>query len=105
MIMEAIKSLNKPFIDPSPKPLKPSPAVPHNHGSSKGAKPKASTKLFSPRKVEDTMNQFGLNMLRSQNNDEIVSEPIIQSLIRVYLFYFFNYFGSCAMAWRVGWLI
>ena len=95
MIMEAIKNLNKPFIDPTPKTLKPSPAVPHNHGSSKGAKPKASTKLFSPRKVEDTMNQFGLNMLRSQNNDEEVSEALIQYLIRVYLFYFLDSFRSC----------
>ena len=69
--MEAIKSLNKPFIDPSPGPLKPSPAVPHNHVNGKGAKAKGSTKLFSPRKVEDTMNQFGLNMHRSQNDDDV----------------------------------
>jgi hypothetical protein len=71
MIMEAIKALSQPIIEPS---------APVGRVS-----PKASNKLFSPRKVEDTMNQFGPNMHRSQSDEEVIVIDLIELYETVYI--------------------
>ena len=68
MIMEAIKSLNVKTIEVAEKPHQALAAVP-----AKATK----QKLFSPRKVEDQMNQFGVNMNRLQAEDDQVFYSII----------------------------
>jgi hypothetical protein len=57
MIMEAIKTLNIKTVEPTKRTLPASTVGP--------------AKLFKPRRVEDTMSQFGPNMNRLQEADEV----------------------------------